>query len=281
MEFVSFLERHKRAFLLSGIGVCVLAIIFTINPNIGTNILSGALTYIVAPAQSGVTTSVNWVQGHFSALTNNQRLISENRDLQAEIERLQFENFRLALAAEQNEALSAALNMNSQYAHLPTIGARIIGQDPNDFQRAFHIDRGSNDGVEEYMAIIANGGLAGVTRYVSPTRTRFISVLDSRFSAAVVAPRTGDLGFAGGHPTLMNEGLMRINHIEAGAQIMQGDEILTSSYSSIFPAGILVGEVVSVHTNPGGLTRHAILRPAADVNNLDVVLVVNEVFGDY
>ncbi|MCL1877728.1 MAG: rod shape-determining protein MreC [Defluviitaleaceae bacterium] len=280
MDFVSFLGRHKRVFLLSGIGICILAIVFTINPNIGTNIFSSALTYVVTPVQRGLNASVSWVQGHFSALTNNQRLINENRELHAELNRLQFENFRLALAAEENEALNTALNMHTQYAHLSTMGARVIGQDPNDFQRSFHIDRGANDGLEVSMAVIANGGLAGVTGYVSPTRTQFFSVLDRRFSAHVVAPRTGDLGIATGHSAYMNEGLMRINHIEAAAQIMPGDEILTSSYSVIFPAGILVGEVVSIHTNPDGLTRYALLRPVADVNNLEIVLVVNEVLGD-
>jgi rod shape-determining protein MreC len=55
---------------------------------------------------------------------------------------------------------------------------------------------------------------------------------------------------------------------------MPGDEILTSPYSEIFPAGILVGEVVSVHTNPDGLTRYALLRPVAHVDNFEIVLVV-------
>jgi len=273
---VDFFAKKKRAFLLAGIGVCIIAIIFTINPSIGTNIFSSALTYVITPAQRGLNSSIAWGSGHFSALTNNQRLITENRELAAEINRLQFENFRLALAAEENEALNIALNMHTQYAHLSTMGARVIGQDPNDFRRSFHIDRGSSDGIETDMAVIANGGLAGVTIYASPTRTQFASVLDSRFSVAVVAPRTGDVGFARGHSAHMNDGLMRINHIEAGAQIMPGDEILTSSYSVIFPAGILVGEVVSVHTNPDGLTRYALLRPVADVDNLEIVLVVKK-----
>jgi len=277
---MELLEKYRRAFLLSGIGVCVIAIIFTISPNFGTNVLSSGLSYIVTPVQRGLNASVSWVQGHFSALANNQRLISINRELQAEINRLQFENHRLNLAAQENAILNAALNMHQQYAHLPTMGARVIGQDPNDWYRSFHIDRGANDGIEMSMAVIADGGLVGVVRYVSPTRSQFVSVLDSRFAAHVVSPRTEDVGMARGDTRLMSQGLMRIDHIEAGAQIMPGDEILTSSYSSIFPSGLLLGEVVSIHANPDGLTRHAIVRPAANLNNLEMVLIINEVFGD-
>jgi rod shape-determining protein MreC len=277
---VEYLEKHRRAFLLSGIGVCVIAIIFTISPGIGRNILSGGFSYIVTPMQRGVNSAVAWVSGHFSALTNNQRLIAVNRELQAEINRLEFENHRLNLAAEDNEMLNAALNMHRRYAHLPTIGARVIGQDPSDRYRSFHIDRGSNDGVKMSMAIIADGGLAGVVRYVNPNRSQFVSVLDSRFAARVVSSRTEDVGTARGDTRLMSQGLLRMDSIEATAQIMPGDEILTSLCSSIFPAGLLLGEVVSVHTNPDGLTRFAIIKPAADLSELEMVLIINEVFGE-
>jgi rod shape-determining protein MreC len=273
---MEYLEKHRRAFLLTGIGVCVIAIIFTVSPNIGSNILSGGLSHIITPMQRGLNTTVAWVRGHFSALTKNQSLITINRELQAEINRLEFENHRLNLAAEENAMLSAALNMHSRYAHLPTMGARVIGQDPSDRYRSFHIDRGSNDGVEMSMAVIADGGLAGVVRYVNPNRSQFVSVLDSRFAAHVISPRTDDTGTARGD----TRGMLRMEHIEATAQIIPGDEILTSPDSSIFPAGLLLGEVVSVHTNPDGLTRYAIIKPAAELSNLEMVLIINEVFGE-
>lgn len=275
-----FLENHRRTFLLSGIAICVIAIIWTINPGIGTNILSGGLSYIVTPMQSALNSTISWAQGHLSALTNNQQLIAINRELQSEINRLQFENHRLNLAAEENAMLSAALNMHQQYAHLPTMGARVIAHDPNNFQRSFRVDRGANDDIQFGMAVIADGGLAGVIRYVNPTSSQFVSVLDSRFTAAVTASRTEDFGIASGDIMLMQQGLLRMNHIEANAQIMPGDEIRTSSDSTLFPAGLLLGEVQEIRTNPDGLTRHAIIRPAADLSNLEMVLIINEVFDN-
>jgi rod shape-determining protein MreC len=177
--------------------------------------------------------------------------------------------------------LNAALNMHQRYAHLPTMGARVIGHDANAFYRSFRVDRGSNDGVEMGMAVIADGGLAGVVRYVNPISSQFVSVLDHRFAAAVVSTRTEDFGIARGDTRLMQQGYMRMDDIEITAQIMPGDEIMTSLSSTIFPAGLLLGEVVSVNTNPDGLARYAIIRPAADINNRpEIVLVITEVFGD-
>ena len=261
---------------MSGIGLCVIAIILTISPNIGTNILSSALSYIVTPMQRGLNTTVSWAGGHFSALANNQRLITENRELQAEIYQLQLELFRLNRASEENEMLNAALNMQQRYAELPTMGARVIAQDPNDWHRSFRIDRGSNDGISVNMPVIASGGLAGSIRYVHPNAAQFVSVLDHRFYAAVTTTRTEDSGFATGDIALMNQNLLRMEHIEATAQIMPGDRIVTSPDSAIFPPGLLVGEVIEVNTKPDGLSRYAIIRPAADLNNLEIVLVALE-----
>ena len=277
---MAIIERHRRAFLLTGIAICVIAIILTISPSTRTNIVSGGVSYVVTPMQRGLNATVAWVQGNFSAVINNQYLITANRELQAEVNRLEFENSRLQLAAEENAMLNAALDMHQRYAELPTIGARVIAHDPNNFYRSFRIDRGSNNGVEMGMAVIADGGLAGLVRYVHPTSAQFVSIIDTRFAAAVSSPRTEDAGIAEGDTTLMKQGLLRMNHIEATAQIMPGDEIVTSSNSSLFPPGLRVGEVVSIHANPDGLTRHAIIRPAANLTNPEMVLIINEVFGD-
>ena len=274
------LNKHKRAFLLSGIGLCIAAIVLTVNPSAGPNIVARGLSYIVAPLQSGMSVSVTWVQGQFSAIGRSQELLRENRALREEISMLQIENYRLQRAEDENYRLNSLLNMNQRYAQLPTIGARIIGQNPNNVYNRFFIDRGTNDYVDRNMAVLGDGGLVGVVRQVHPNRAQFLSIIDADFSAAVMSERTEDIGTVRGDMRLMQQGLIRMDHISATAQIMPGDVIITSSHSSIFPPGVLVGTVQSIHSNPDGLTRHAIVTPAASTENLEVVQVVMEVFGD-
>ena len=272
--------RHKRAFLLSGIGLCVFAIVLTINPAFGSNFISRGLSFIVTPVQRGLNATISWAQGHFSALVNNQGLISENRALAEQITLLQMENNRLQLAAAENERLNSVLNMHQRYAHLPTMGARVIGEDPNDWHHSFIIDVGSRDGIAVGMAVFGGGGLAGVVRYVHDTRSQVVSVIDSRFAAAVMSARTEDVGTVRGDVRLMQQGLLRMEHFDIAAQILPGDEVHTSAHGSMFPRGLLVGTVREINTNPDGLTRHAIIEPAADLDGIEVVLVVTELFGD-
>ena len=278
---IGFLERHKRVFLVIGIVLCVVAIVLTVNPTAGSGVARGGLSRIITPMQRGASAAIGWVSGQFAALGDNGRLLDEIHSLREENTILRVENDRLRLAGDENAALNALFDMNQRYGHLPTIGARVIGHSPSAWHHRFFLDRGTANGVANNMAVIGDGGLLGVVRQADTGRSQFVSVIDSEFSAAVVSARTGDIGMVGGDIRLMQQGLMRLERIEATAQIMPGDEIRTSTHSSIFPPGILVGTVESIHANPDGHTRHAIVRPAVSLDNLEMVLIVTEVASDH
>ena len=280
---IELFERHKRVFLLTGIIICIGAVILTVNPSAassGTNFLQRGLSYIVTPMQRGTSSAISWVQGNFSAMADNQQLLQEIRVLQEENNILRIENDMYRLAAEEINELVTLLEIRRRYDYLPMIGARVIGSNIIDWYHRFVLDRGIDDGIANNMAVVGDGGLLGVIRLVNPGSSQFISVIDSGFSVAVVSTRTGDIGMASGNFRLMQQGLMRMDRIEATAQIMPGDELRTSTHSSIFPPGILVGTVESIHPNPDGITRHAIIRPTVNLDNIEMVLIVTEVFGD-
>jgi rod shape-determining protein MreC len=272
--------RHKRIFLLTGIGLCIAAIILTVTPSAGSNFIGRGLSYIITPMQRGVSSGISWVRVNFNSIVNSRQIIQENLRLQEENSLLLMENDRLRLAGEENVQLSVLLNMRQRYAHLPTIGARVRGHVPNDWYRRYFLDRGTSDGIAVNMAVIGDGGLIGVIRQVDSGRSQFVSIIDSEFSVAVMSTRTGDIGMVNGDIRLMQQGRIRMDRIEATAQIIPGDELRTSTHSSIFPPGILVGVVESIHSNPDGHTLHAIVAPAANVNNIEMVLIVTKVYGD-
>jgi len=277
---IALFSRHKRIFLLSGITICIAAIIISITASTDTSFVGRSFSNIVTPLQRGTSAIIGWVQGHFSTVANNSEMLERLRALEEDNNRLRLENDRLRLSGEENELLSIMLNMSQRYAELPTMGARVIGVNPNDWYRRFFINRGTDDGISTNMAIIGDGGLVGVVRQTRQGSAQVITLIDSEFSVAVMSTRTGDIGMARGDIRLMQQGLLRMERIDAAVQIIPGDEIRTSTHSSIFPPGVLVGTVVSIHPNPDGHTRYALIRPAANLDNLEIVLVVAEVFGD-
>ena len=270
--------RYKRLFLLIGMGICIAAMIVTLNPDYRPSVVARSLSRVIAPLQSVSTSVASWVGARVSFLWEMNHLQHENVILREQIGRLEVENKRLQLAGEENRLLTELLYIRQRYEELPTMGARVIGHDPIGWYFSFNIDRGSNDGLARDMAVLGPGGLVGIIQQVFPTYSRVTAIIDDRFAVPVQTVRTEDQGVIRGDSTLMQRGLVRMDHIRADAHIMVGDEVITSVISDIFPPGIRVGTVVDIQPTADGLAQYAIVSPAANARRMEHVLVVNRLF---
>ena len=133
------------------------------------------------------------------------------------------------------------------------------------------------DDIEANMPVISEGGLVGRVVKSSATYSNVYSILDSRSSVSAQSLRTGDLGVVTGDHELMEQGLCKMEYIDSDAEIMEGDEIVTSNLSEYYPAGISIGYVREIHKDENGLTKYAVIEPTADLKHLDTLLVIMEV----
>ncbi|MBQ8733455.1 MAG: rod shape-determining protein MreC, partial [Anaerotignum sp.] len=72
------------------------------------------------------------------------------------------------------------------------------------------------------------------------------------------------------------DGLCIMEYIDAQADIMVGDEIVTSHLSDIYPAGLAIGKVLELETDTNGLTKYAVIQPYVDLKHLDTILVIDK-----
>ena len=49
---------------------------------------------------------------------------------------------------------------------------------------------------------------------------------------------------------------------------------MTSGLGGIYPKGLLIGEVMDVLDDEGGLMKHALIRPSVDFTRLEEVFVI-------
>jgi len=63
-------------------------------------------------------------------------------------------------------------------------------------------------------------------------------------------------------------------YIALDSDAAKGDKVITAGLGTIFPRGILVGEVVDVGKEPGRLYKYAIIRTAQDMSKLEEVLCI-------
>ena len=189
---------------------------------------------------------------------------------------LQSDNTRLSLYEAENAKLSALLKIAQKYPEYNTFGTTIIAKNPGSWYDIFTVDKGTSDGVEANMVLAAPEGLVGKIIESGATYAKGQSILDSRSSVPAMSARTGDLGVVKGDYTLMNNGLCKMEYIDAEAEIAVGDEIVTSHLSDVYPPGLTIGRVKEIKNDTNGLTRYAIIEPAVDLKHLDTLLVIDK-----
>ncbi|MCL2604719.1 MAG: rod shape-determining protein MreC [Defluviitaleaceae bacterium] len=271
---VDFLHKRKRTFLLGGMCLCVLAMVLSVFPGIRLSVAEQGLAWVIVPLQRGTNTTIIWVQGRFAAMADNASLIAENAALREENIRLTLEVEQLHLAGEENYYLTGILEMSRRFSELPTVGARVIAQNQSNWRSRFSIGSGTREGIEANMPVLAGDAVKGIVRYAWSNHAEVITIFDGEFSVSVHSVRTETEGIVRGDIQLSREGLLRMDLIAATSNIMPGDTLVTSAYSPLFPPGLPVGTVRSVHPNPDGLTQYALVEPAAGTDRPHMVLVV-------
>ena len=271
-----FFEKHKKHIIRISLLLLILLNVIASRNQLNATLLESAIGVVVTPFQD-LTTGINsWVDSTVTSARNKTDLKEENQALKAQIAALMEENRRLSMYETENEKLSSLLKISQKYPAYESIGAAIIAKDPGVWYDMFTIDKGTKDAVSANMVLIAPQGLVGKVLESGLTFSKAQSILDNRSSVPAMSLRTGDLGIVKGDYTLMNKGLCKMEYIDGDAEIMIGDEIVTSHLSDIYPAGLTIGKVMEIETDANGLTKYAIIEPFVDLKHLDTILVLDK-----
>ena len=276
---MEFLTKHKKIFIIVMVVLCLLTIIFTINPTFFSLAVRNVSGVVINPVNYAFSSAGNWIGDRFNFFIEMNHLNDRVKELEDENSLLKIDNIRLQEAQKENEKLSRLLDIVDQYADYPMVGAKIISKDPSDWYDAYKINKGTKDGIKADMVALAPGGLMGIVRDCNYFDSTVISLIDDRSSIAAQCSRTGDMGFVKGDSELMRQGLCRMDYIDIDAQILPGDEILTSPLSAYYPPGIIIGRVKEVSPDTNGLTEHAIIEPSVSLTRLDTLLIITQEFN--
>ena len=272
---MDFFGEHKRATFLLAALACIVVGIITLNykkPTFFENLIS----YIVSPTQRVSTNISEWANEKITFISDLHKLERVNKELLEENEKLKYEAGRVEQLEKQVEQLSAQLNLKPRYPSLPLTGAYVTATDPNNWSSHFTISKGTDDGLAENMAVLADGGLAGRIYKANKTSSLVMPIIDDSSSVGAETKRGGDMGFVRGDLKLMESGFCRMENIDADADILENDEIVTSSLGEIFPPGLIIGYVKEIHMDSDGLTKQAIIQPVVNFRQLNTVLIVTD-----
>jgi rod shape-determining protein MreC len=197
------------------------------------------------------------------ARTENESLRKQVSDLEIRLQ----EQRALALRAERLQEL---MDLKAS-TPLPTIAADVIAGNPNPGMRTVTIGRGTADGVEANMAVIAPAGIVGRVIGTPAKHAARVQLLIDRYAAAgAVIERTRAGGMVAGveeNPPLTMDLVSNLSDVKPG------DIVVASGVDGIYPKGFRIGQVESSERG-AQLYRTITVRPAVNFSSIEEVLVV-------
>ena len=157
------------------------------------------------------------------------------------------------------------------------MAANIIAKDAGNWFHSFVIDKGSSDGIQVDMNVIAGSGLVGIVTKTGDNWAQVRSIIDDMNSVSAQVLSTSDLCFVKGDLQLMEEGMIRIEQLkDPEDQAAMGEKIVKSHVSDKYHEGILIGYLDEVTLDSNNLTKSGTMTPAVDFEHLRTVLVITD-----
>ncbi len=217
---------------------------------------------------SEVNSLVSSVTDYINLRTTNDALARQNAGLKSLIPDVYY--IDSALARITSDSI-----FKQQYTF---INSRVVNNSVNRRNNYLTLNKGSNQGIKPEMGVISGDGIVGIVKDVSEHYCSVMSFLhkDSRVSARI--KKNGYIGSMvwGGY----DEKEASLKDIAKHVQVAKGDTIVSSSFSSIFPEGILVGIVSEVNPETGDNFQDIKVNLSTPFGTLTYVYIVTNLFKE-
>ena len=156
--------------------------------------------------------------------------------------------------------------------------AKVINNSINRRNNYLTLDRGSLQGVKPEMGVVCPNGIVGIVKDVSD---HYCTVMSFLHKSSLVSSRIKRTQFIG---SLKWEGIdashALLDDIENHVKVAKGDTIITTSFSSVYPEGVLVGIVDKVSPGKGSTFQNISVRLSTEFGSLSYVYIVDNLFKD-
>ena len=229
---------------------------------------------VITPLQSGFASVVNWISDYFYTLKLRSRLELEYNNLRQENEQL---TYQAMLAEELQHKLSVYENLFDEVSdneQLNPLVATVIGRESGNYFSVFTINKGTRDGIQDYMAVTMNGALVGYTYNTKTTSASVRTIIDSEASIAGLISTSRDQGTVRGTLGIDGQPMCRMYYLPEENLPRPGDQVVTSGVGMSFPKGIPIGTVRESTRGMESNKQYIVVEPSADFQHIEYVIVL-------
>jgi len=265
---------NNRNLLIMMTIICIAIIAVTVTEIVPVSPVRNAASAVIVPFQRGI----NELGSAISSIGNNFRdageLSEKVEELEKEMAVLKEENLILREDEKELERLRALYELDGIYSQYEKVAADIISRDTGNWYSTFIIDRGSLDGIEPDMNVIADGGLVGLVTEVGSDWATVRTIVDDTSSVSAMTLNTSDTCIVSGDLSMKDKGYLRFSQMNTENDIMIGEQLVTSNISDKFLPGILIGTIMEISEDSNHLTKDGMVLPGVDFGHIQEVFVL-------
>ena len=177
---------------------------------------------------------------------------------------------RMSELAAENVRLRQLLNATELLMDSVLV-TEVIGVSPNPQGHTVTIDRGRDDGVYVGQPLLDAEGLMGQITTVYSGHSIALLITDSTHALPVQVLRNGVRSIAEG---VSDFNRMTLRFVSPTADIIEGDQLVSSGLGGLFPVGYPVGVVTSIKQKPGAIFVDVEVDPSAQLDRSRHLLLV-------
>jgi rod shape-determining protein MreC len=234
---------------------------------------------IVSPISGAVSSVARPIGDWWSGVSDSGHLKKENRKLRKEIAELRGHQRDATIALSEDAELRRLLSLGQRLdLNAQPVAARVVDRSPGNFESTITLDRGTEAGIEEGMAVLAPDGVVGhvVSSWHGGCTVRVLT--DPESAIAVRVLEHSGVGIAQGRA---GSDELTVADFDPAAKVAKGDHVVTSDLAnSVYPPDLPVGTVTNVDQQSAGLGLTVRIKPYVDFEELEFVMVLRWVPGE-
>lgn len=265
-----------RVRLILILAVVLAAVTAILGALFGTTWGEKAVQAVLTPIRSGFSALTRQVERYYNYIFNYESLEAENAYLNQRINEMEDEVRSADSLQRENDRLRELLKLQEEHEDYDFCAAYIVSWDSSNWKSSFTIGKGSNSGLEEGMvAITEYGQVLGLLTEVGPNWATATTILDSSMEVSAYVASTGYPGVVQGAHATGDTGMLRMNYLPSEAVLRNNDQVVTTG-STVYPKDLILGYVEDAGFDETGVAKYAILKPAADFDNLEQVFIITD-----
>lgn len=239
--------------------------------------VAGILQEVMQPLERATYRAAVTVRQAGARVATLGRLNDENKRLTDKVRRLELLESQVEELRQENIRFRQMLDFQRTAAAPASqrlLAAQVTGRNPDSWFRYVTVNKGSRHKVRKDAVVLTPRGLVGRVSRTTPHGSQVMLLTDplSGVSAMVQRASSRAPGVVLGQAERGD--LLRMKFFLREADVRVGDRIVTSGWGEVFPPGIPIGTVTKVSDDVDGLVRYAWVRPLADLNRMEEVLIL-------